>query len=263
MRDRILVALTVVTIGTFAGMPATACELGSGEPCAAETGQAPGVQKTDAAGAPMRLAERPRARATRYRYVGGRSVHARARESFRRARAQVIDKAPPSKENFPVRLFDAAAEKPAGDAPRAGSAQAAPIQAAPTVLQVPASAFPAMSSMPAVAYPVFDFTQAPARTSAQTPAQAPTQAPAATQVLTAAEFNELDRAASPAAGATPVAAASEIPPSSEDSTFAFLARFTERLVEPSGDQGATAIGRMFVGFAVLLAVASALRLIFA
>lgn len=253
MRDRILVALTVVTIGTFAGMPASACELGAGEACAAETGQAPGVQRTDTVGAPMRLAERPRARAIRYRYVGGRSVHMRARESFRRARAQVIDKAPPSKENFPVRLFDAAAEKPAGNAPQAASTQDAPLRAAPTVLRVPASALPAMSPMLGVAFPVFDFTQA----GAQAPAEAAGQAPAAAQVVTATEFNELDRAA------PPVASPPDAQPSSDDSTFAFLARFTERLAEPSGDQGTTAIGRMFVGFAVLLTVASALRLIFA
>jgi hypothetical protein len=229
MRIWILVALTTVTIGSFMDIPAMACELGAGETCTVGTGQAAQAQNTTAAtGAPMRLAVRARSRATRHSHAVGRSsAQARARASFRRAHAQANDKAPPSKENFPVRLFDAPTKKSAD----------APPPAAPTIMQVPASVFPAFVAV--VATP-------------------PVATPAATHVVAATEFNEIDRAAPSVASA-----ATETQPPSAESAFAFLGRLTERLAEPAGDQGTTAIGRMFVGFAFLLTVASALRLILA
>jgi hypothetical protein len=231
MRNWILAALTAITIGSFLDIPAMACELGAGVTCTVETGQAARAQNTTAAtGAPMRLTERVRSRATGNGHAVGRSsAYARARASFRRARAQMNDKAPPSKENFPVRLFDASAEKSADTPP----------QAAPTIMQVPASFFPAIAPAAVVAAP-------------------PAEAPTATHVVAATEFNEIDRAAAPV-----VFAATGTQPSSAESTFTFLGRLAERLVEPAADQGTTAIGRMFVGFAVLLTVASALRLILA
>lgn len=220
-------ALVAGLIGLCANAAHAVCD-NSNEGCAGSVTQAPyPVESRSDDGLPASLLgfrsdHRGSARASRYRRGAERRPYsAGAYGKLRRAPARAEEKAPPSNENFPVRLFeskpeDARAEMPAIETGAAGASR----------LSNSTAATPFLLS-----------------------------------VVPSDELNDLDRAAEPPqpAPAQPSPGASP----ETHGTFAFLTAVAESLTDKSATESSSILGRMFVGFGVLLAMATALRLILA
>jgi hypothetical protein len=230
MRIWISAALAAGFFGLCANAAHAVCDnSNSDESCVGSVVQAPyAAESQHDDGPPASLlgfqsSGRGSVRANRYRRGAERRPYsAGAYGKLRRTPVQAEEKAPPSNENFPVKLFESKPED-------------------------------ARAEMPA--------TEASAVGASPLPDVASAASPPLPSVVPSDELNELDRAAGPSHPA-PAQPPLDASPGTQN-TFAFLAAFAESLTDKSTNDNTSIIGRMFIGFGVLLTAATALRLILA